>query len=325
MSNDEIIYQNKDYIYYNNDNISNSENTNLNAFTNIISSKSSLYITNQKHSKYLKIKLSSIKKILSNGQIDPKKYILFFSYKDASPKSIINKRKKENNINEETKEEDEEESSLSIKRDEQPKNQEIINKDKNPIALDVKNKNENIFDPKLPLLNTKINNNFSNIENIPKKYINFILCYNTVTISIDLLKCFYIILFLCGLFNFLYFLEILFEIYIFKNFSSSDNLYHIIYFPLAILLIITGLYGNQKINDNIYDDEICMCLTHICFISPIFSFILSRISSVNILAKNIIIDFLINFIPCLFAFLCIFILKEFERIKISEKNILQHS
>ena len=322
MSEVNIIYQDKEYNYYKDEHISNSDSINVNIVTDILSSKSSLYITNQNHSKHIEIKPLSIQKILSNGQLEPNEYILFCFYKDPLPKSRNNNRKKEKDNNEETTEEDEEESTNTIKDDEQSQNMENLNKDKNSIILDVKNKNENIFDPKLPLLNNKIVNHFSNIENIPKKYINLIIFYNKITISIDYLKCFYLTLFFCGIFNLIYFIDILFDRK--KVFSNLDNLYYISCFPLALFLMITGSYGYNKIKNNIYNDKTCIYLSYICFISPIFSFILSRICSDNDLKNNIFMNIIINFICSFLSFLCIFILKEVERIKQSEKNILQH-
>jgi len=126
-------------------------------------------------------------------------------------------------------------------------------------------------------------------------------------------------LFFCGIFNLIYFFDILFD----KNKTSSnyDNFYHIFYFPLAALLMITGIYGYKKINENIYDDELCIWLTHACFLSPICSFALSRISSEDNVRNNIMMNYVINFISCFFSFFCIIILKEAERVKNSEKNI----
>ena len=320
MSEDNIIYQDKEYYYYKDEHISNSDSINLNIISNILSSKTSLYITNQNHSKHIEIKPCSINKILSNGQLEPNEYILFCYYKDPLPESRNNNRKKEKENNEETTE-DEEESTNTIKDDDQSQNMDNLNKEKNPIILDVKNKNENIFDPKLPLLNNKIVNHFSNIENIPKKYINLIIFYNKITISIDYLKCFYLTLFFCGVINFIYFIDILFGS---KNiFSNFDNLYFISCLPLAACLMITGVYGYNKIKNNIYNDKICIYLSYICLISPIFSFILSIICSDKNLKNNIFMNVIINFICSFFSFLCIFILKEVERIKQSEKNILQ--
>ena len=319
MSEDNIIYQDKEYSYYKDEHISNSDSINLNIVDNILSSKTSLYITNQDHSKHIEIKPCSIKKIVSNGQLEPNEYILFCYYKDPLPESRNNNRKKEKENNDET--EDEEESTNTIKDDDQSQNMDNLNKEKNPIILDVKNKNENIFDPKLPLLNNKIVNHFSNIENIPKKYINLIIFYNKITISIDCLKCFYLTLFFCGIINLIYFIDILFDR---KNtFSNFDNLYYISCFPLAACLMITGVYGYNKIKNNIYNDKICINLSYICLISTIFSFILSRICSDNNLKNNIFMNIIINFICSFFSFLCLFILKEVERIKQSEKNILQ--
>lgn len=319
MSIGSLIYQDKENNYYKNEYISDLDSKDINIITNILSAKSSLYITNQNHSKHIEIKSSSINKILSNGNLESIEYILFCFYKDPLPATRINNRKKEKEINEETTE-DEEESTTIIKDDDQSQNIDILNKDKKPIIMDIKNKNENIFDPKLPLLHNKIKNTFSNIENAPIKYINFIFLYNKFTISIDYLKCFYLTIFFCGLIYLIYFLEIIFERN--RNFSNLDTLFWIFCFSLSILLMITGIYGYIKIKNNIYNDRICIYLSFLCLVSPIISFILSRMTSNHILKTNFMMNIIINFISSLFSFFCIFMIKEIERIKDSEKKII---
>ena len=100
--------------------------------------------------------------------------------------------------------------------------------------------------------------------------------------------------------------------------------HYLLCFPIAILLIITGIYGYKKVKNNIYNDDFCMILTNICSIAPIFSFALCLIYQEKFLNNHIIINFLINFISCFFSFSCIIILKEAERMKKSEKDILQN-
>ena len=119
----------------------------------------------------------------------------------------------------------------------------------------------------------KISNTFSNIDKVPQKYLSLIICGNKVIISLDYLKCIYPTIFCCGIFNLLYFVNIILKIY-----TQINMMFHyIFYIPIAILLIITGIYGYKKVKRNIYDDEFCMVLTNICSIAPIFSFVLSLI------------------------------------------------
>ena len=307
MSERDIISQNK---YHNNNSKINSED-----LSNIFSNKSSLYIKNKNHSRFEELKSSSIKRILTNGQLNPRDYISLSFNKNPFLGRIKNIRHKKG------KEvmENEEESIATMKYEDDPPSPQILNRDKQDMILDAKNKNDVFFSSDIPLLKDRISNTFSNIENLPKKYINLIILCNKITISLDYLKCFYITLFFCGIFNLIYFFDILFD----KNKSSSnyDNFYHIFYFPLSTLLMITGIYGYKKINENVYDDELCIWLTYACFFSPICNFALSRISSEDNVRNNIMMNYVVNFISCFFSFFCIIILKEAERVKNSEKNI----
>lgn len=293
------VYQDKDKNYKNKFNNS-FENTNIDILNEILSRKTNLCITNQKNLNHIKIKSKSIKRILLNGELEPNEYIFFY---------LKLKEEKEDKNNNKMK------IKLNFKK-ESIKNESKQTK----IALNVKNKNENIFDPELPLLSNKISNTFSNIENLPKKYINLILCGNKIIINLDYLKCFYLTIFFCGLFNLINFINILFI----NNDTNYkyDNLYAIFSFPLAIALIVTGLYGFKKVNSNIYDDEICINLTNISFILPICSFALSKLTSKRYVTKNFTMNVFINFISSIFALFCIIILKEAEREKNSEKNII---
>ena len=273
---------------------SNLENNNIDIFNQILN-KSALYITNQNFVKHIKIKSKSIKRILSNGELEHNEYIFFYFYKED---------KNNNNKMESTKN-----NKIKINLIKESSNIKKENKETNT-DLNVKNKNENIFDPELP----------SNVENFPKKYINLILCGNKIIISLDYLKCFYLTIFFCGLFNLISFVNNLF----FKNGNNYkyDNLYDIVSCPLALVLMITGIYGFKKVNSNIYDDEICINLTNISFILPICSFALSKLASRRYIAKSTTMNIVINLISSIFSLFCIIILKEAEREKNSEKNII---
>ena len=79
--------------------------------------------------------------------------------KDIKKKFKVKKKKKE----EKTKNKEE-----NIQNEITP-NPQNLSDTKDAMNLNVKNKNENIFDPELPLLQNKISNTFSSIENIQKK------------------------------------------------------------------------------------------------------------------------------------------------------------
>ena len=51
-----------------------------------------------------------------------------------------------------------------------------------------------------------------------------------------------------------------------KN-KTINCLYNISSFPMATLLIITGIYGYYLINKKIYDDKLCIILTYLCYFS----------------------------------------------------------
>ena len=288
----------------------------------IIESKSSLSIKIQNKLSNINLDISSVKRIFSYNQLDYIKYISLIQDKEELNMNIeVNSlsesltipvnRKTEKEINEETTEED-----TTIKEDD------LINdeKNKNNVSISVKIKNDNIYDPNFPLLKNKIDNTFSNIDKVPQKYLSLIICGNKAIINLDYLKCIYPTIFCCGIFNLLYFVNIVLKIY-----KHMNMVFHyLLCFPIAILLIITGIYGYKKVKNNIYNDDFCMILTNICSIAPIFSFALCLIYQEKFLNNHIIINFLINFISCFFSFSCIIILKEAERMKKSEKDILQN-
>ena len=291
-------------------------------YSKIIESKSSLNIKIQNKLSNINLDISSLKRIFSYNQLDYIKYLSLIQDKEELNMNIeVNSlsesltipvnRKTEKEINEETTEED-----TTIKEDD------LINDEKNKsnVSISVKIKNDNIYDPNFPLLKNKIDNTFSNIDKVPQKYLSLIICGNKAIINLDYLKCIYPTIFCCGIFNLLYFVNIVLKIY-----KHMNMVFHyLLCFPIAILLIITGIYGYKKVKKNIYNDDFCMILTNICSIAPIFSFALCLIYQEKFLNNHIIINFLINFISCFFSFSCIIILKEAERMKKSEKDILQN-
>ena len=218
--------------------------------------------------------------------------------------------------------ENEEESITTIKYEDDPPSPQILNRDKQDMILDAKNKNDVFFSSDIPLLKDRISNTFSNIENLPKKYINLIILCNKITINLDYLKCFYLTLFCCGLFNLIYLYNVLFD----KNRNSLylDNIYHLFCFPLAIILIITGIYGYKKVKENVYDNDMCLFLTHLSFICPLCSFALSRFCCEDNVTKRIMMNLIINFISSFISFFSIIILKEAVRENNCEKNILHN-
>ena len=303
-----------------NNNIAQSLDSSI--YSKIIESKSSLNIKIQNKLSNINLDISSLKRIFSYNQLDYIKYLSLIQDKDelnmniemnslSESLTIPVNRKTEKEINEETTEED-----TIIKEDD------LINDEKNKsnVSISVKIKNDNIYDPNFPLLKNKIDNTFSNIDKVPQKYLSLIICGNKAIISLDYLKCIYPTIFCCGIFNLLYFVNIVLKIY-----KHMNMVFHyLLCFPIAILLIITGIYGYKKVKKNIYNDDFCMILTNICSIAPIFSFALCLIYKEELLNNHIIINFLINFISCFFSFSCIIILKEAERMKKSEKDILQN-
>ena len=296
----------------------NSDSKSLDNFIGILLKKSSLSIKFENNSDNISIKLSSIKRIFSNGYFGINKYINYYFNKKLLSQLEIKNLIKEKEINDETTEEDEEETTtVIVKKNEPSKSQKNLDKDKQAIQIDVKNKNENIFNPELPLLNQKITNTFSNIENMPNKYINLIILCNKITISIDFLKYLYLTLFFCGLLNLKWFF-----IFLFGKIKIYDLLYHFFLLPMALLLMITGLYGYKKVNKNIYDDKYCLIFTYLCFFAPIFGFSLSKLSSEDFIRKKLMVNNIINFISSLFSFICITIIKEIKRVNICEKDNL---
>ena len=244
-------------------------------YSKIIESKSSLNIKIQNKSSNINLDISSLKRIFSYNQLDYIKYISLIQDKEelnmnmevnslSESLTIPVNRKTEKEINEETTEED-----TTIKEDD------LINdeKNKNNVSISVKIKNDNIYDPNFPLLKNKIDNTFSNIDKVPQKYLSLIICGNKAIINLDYLKCIYPTIFCCGIFNLLYFVNIVLKIY-----KHMNMVFHyLLCFPIAILLIITGIYGYKKVKNNIYNDDFCMILTNICSIAPIFSFALCLI------------------------------------------------
>jgi len=297
---------------------------NIKSFSKIISEQSSLNVIIPHSPTTISIDIKSIKRIFSISQLDYKEFISICLDKEdlninqeehslSESLSISLNRKTEKELNEETTD-DGEESTI---KDDDNFNDHKIKKD---ISIPVQKRNDNIFDPNFPLLNNKIVNTFSNIDidKVPQKYLSLIICGNKAIISLDYLKCIYPTILCCGILNLIYFINIFFTI----NMQSNISFHYFLYIPLAILLIFTGFYGYKKVKKNIYDDEICIILTNLCTIAPILCFALSRIYKEDITRIQIVINFLINLISCFFAFSSIIILKEAERMKNCERDII---
>ena len=166
-------------------------------------------------------------------------------------------------------------------------------------------KNDLKYDPDIELLDNTSN------ENIIQKDEYLISLYkNKIKITNENLKCFYLSLLLCGLIYTIYFLDVIMD----KN-KTINCLYNIFSFPMAALLIITGIYGYYMINKKIYDDKLCIILTYLCFITPFVSFFFARISSQENVRKNIIMSIISNIIIAFVSGICIYILN-----KLAEKN-----
>ena len=292
------------------------------SFNKIISQQTSLNIIIFNNSSAFHLDISSIKRIFSLNKLDCKEYITLSRGKDklninsekhslSESITISPQRKTEKQLNEETA--DDGEGSITKEDDDLNKH-----KKQKDINIPVQKKPDNIFDPDFPLLNNKIVNTFSSIDKVPQKYLSLIICGNKAIISLDYLKCIYPTILCCGIFNLLYFVNILFSI----NSQLNLSFRCFLYIPLALLLIITGFYGYKKVKKNIYDDEFCIILTNLCTIAPIFSFALSWIYKEEIDKSQIIANFLNNFISCFSSFSCIIILKEAERVKNCEKDII---
>ena len=186
---------------------------------------------------------------------------------------------------------------------------------KNDIDDIYADKNTNNFDTELDLLNIKSNEDYIRMDSQNQKYI-ITLFNNKIKITNDNLKCFYLCLFFCGLLFCIYLLDVLID----KN-KTLNCLYNLCCFPLSVLLIITGIYGYNKINKKIYEDAICIVLTYSSCVSPFINFIFSRISSEENVRKNIILTILINLFPICFSGLCVYILKELQNKK-NKKGLL---
>ena len=323
MSDNNLILQENEYKSSKKSSIlKNNKLTVESSFNKLISQQTSLNIIILNNSSVISLDISSIKRIFSLNQLDYKEYITLSSGKDelninsekhslSESITITLQRKTEKQLNEETN--DDREGS-STKEDDDLN----IHKKQKDINIPVQKKPDNIFDPDFPLLNNKIVNTFSSIDKVPQKYLSLIICGNKAIISLDYLKCIYPTILCCGIFNLLYFVNILFSI----NTQLNLSFHYFLYIPLALLLIITGFYGYKKVKKNIYDDEFCIILTNLCTIAPIFSFALSWIYKEEIDKSQIIANFLNNFISCFSSFSCIIILKEAERVKNCEKDII---
>ena len=314
MSKRELNIEDNNYIYYIKEYSSDLEATNnINDYSQIFDKKSSFYITNQNHSNHIEIKSPSLKNILLKGGLEANEHILFCFYKDILPnqKNKKGKSKKEKKIKSPKKLEqieigNENENEKEDKISRSSTKEMLIHNDDINLNIDNvdKNENENNSDPDIDLVNNKSNEKFAIKEN------DYLLCIfnNQVYITNDKLKCFYLSLFFCGISYILYFMDALFD----KN-KSIMHLFNFFCLPLGILLIYTSIYGFSKINNKIYYDKLCIILTYSSFISPILSFIFSRISSEEIIRKNIFMSCVINFISACFAGFCAYILNELNK------------
>lgn len=316
MSKRALNIEDNNYIYYIKEYSSDLETTNnLNDYSQIFEKKSSFYITNQNHSNHIEIKSSSLKKILLKGGLEPNEHILFCFYKDIIPNQNIKKEKfkKENNYKNKLRSPKKFEQIENIIPNKNEKEDNIlrsstkemlIHNDAINLNIDNADNNSNNSEPDADLINNKSNEKFDVMKN---DYL-LTICNNQVYITNDKLKCFYLSLFFCGISYILYFMDALFD----KN-KSIFHLFNFFCFPLGVLLIYTSIYGFAKINNKIYYDKLCMILTSSSFISPIISFILSRISSEEIIRNNIFMSCIINLISACFAGLCAYILYELNK------------
>lgn len=318
MSKRKLNIEDKKYNYYIKEYFSDSDTIDISLYSQIISNKFFFHITNQNHSSHIGIRPQSLKKILLFGNIEPYEHILFCYYKDMIPQLFDNDKK--------TKKENHHKNRLrSAKKDKKKKeNEDIIINVQSPENLEENhekeksNINENNFylnnfnekndikyEPEFELLDSTSN------ENIKHKDEYLVTLYkNKIKITNDNLKCFYLSLLLCGLIYTIYFLDVLID----KN-KTINCFFNIFSFPMAVLLIITGIYGYYLINKKIYDDKLCVILTYLCFITPFISFIFARISSQENERKNIIMGCIINIIIVFFSGICIYILN-----KLAQKN-----
>ena len=302
--------------------LKNNKSTKISNFNKIFSKRSKPCIIISKTSNKISLDISSMVRIFSLNQLNYNEYVNFLYDKEklnikSENHSLIECAIVSKNKNEFKKMDEETEyisNKNTIKEDVYLKEQ----KNKNAFDTSELKKNENIFDPDFPLLNNKIINTFSNIDNFPQKYLSLIICGNKAIISLDYLKCIYPTISCCGIFNLLYFINILFTI----NTELNLSFHYFLYIPLALLLTFTGVYGYEKVKKNIYDNEFCITLTNICTIAPIFSFALSLIHKEEITKGQLVVNFIINFVSCFFSFCCIIILKEAERMENCEKEII---
>ena len=344
MSERKLNIEDKKYDYFIKEYISNSDSEDLNIYSKILLRKSFFHITNNEHSNHIKIMPTSLTKILSLGQIEPNEQILFCFYKDELPNKTISNVEKSKNRNKGKKERDNNNDYTthhktklrSAKRNKKKDKEQIEEKKEDEeIVLDVSSpeqlislkemkndiddiyadKNTNNFDTELDLLNIKSNEDYIKMDSQNQKYI-ITLFNNKIKITNDNLKCFYLCLFFCGLLFCIYLLDVLID----KN-KTLNCLYNLCCFPLSVLLIITGIYGYNKINKKIYEDAICIVLTYSSCVSPFINFIFSRISSEENVRKNIILTILINLFPICFSGLCVYILKELQNKK-NKKGLL---
>ena len=325
MTKRKLNISDKKYLYYIKEYTSDFEESNINLYTNILSNKSSFYVTNENHSKHIEIKPSSLKKILRKGKLEPNEQILFSYYKDIFISQINNKKEKSGN-NEDEKNEEKDKSILthkgklrSAKKKKHNNNEDIIlnissTETLNDDKEDNKINNENNYDIDIDLLNNKSNENLMKLD---ENQNNFLLLLNDkIRINNDNLKCFYLSLFFCGTIYVINFLDALFN----RN-KTIQSLFNIFSLPLGLLLIYTGIYGYFKINKKIYNDKMCINLTFASFFSPFLSFFFSRISSDENIRKNIVMSVFINLITICFSGICAYILKELNN-KNNKKGLL---
>ncbi len=308
--------------YYIKEFSSESDKTNINIYLQILSNKNIFYVTNLNHSNHIEIKPSSLGNIFLKGQLEANEHILFSFYRDLIPSNhnIVNINNKENAMNNNKKnnyknklrgakkkqkiENENEDSALVISYPDNM-NQKSENEYNNIYLNNDNDKNYNInTDPELDLLNDKSKRRKPKNKN--EKYL-LLLFNNKIKITHEFLLCFYLLLLLCGLIYAVYFLETIITEE--KNISS---LYVTFSLPMSVILIITGLYGFYRINQKVFDDKICICLTYLSFISPFLSFIFARISSEEDIRKNIIMSVLVNIITALFSGICIYILRQLQ-------------
>ena len=297
-------------------NIKISKSINSLKLKTINSKHSIVYINTPNQTDHININISSLKRIFTLNLLDYKEYITISLDKEDSninsEEHSLSESLTISKINEETTDDGEE---STIKEDD------FLNEEKNKKELHTPSKkrnDNNIFEPNSPLLHNKIVNTFSSLDKVPQKYLSLIICGNKAVINLDYLKCIYPSIFCCGVLNLIYFVNIIFTI----NLHLNLSFHYFLYIPLALLLIITGVYGYKKVKKNLYNDEFCIVLTNISSIAPIFSFVLSLIYKEKIAKNQLVSNFLINLFSCFFSFSCIIILKEAERIKNCEKDII---